>query len=214
MEGSYVEYGFANAERPYGADVVFPAVLALAGDLEPGTRVLDVGCGNGALAGLFLESGCQVVGIDLGERGVEIARAAHPRGRFEVMPADEAVLERLGESPFDLVVSTEVIEHLYAPEAFLHGCFEALRPGGRLLISTPYHGWLKNVMVAATGRFDAHVQAGTRGGHIKFWSRATLTATLREAGFEQPVFRGAGRLPWLWRSMVLAATRPAGPVDR
>jgi 2-polyprenyl-6-hydroxyphenyl methylase/3-demethylubiquinone-9 3-methyltransferase len=124
------------------------------------------------------------------------------------MPADERMLERLGEAPFDLVASTEVIEHLYAPDAYLRGCFEALRPGGRLILSTPYHGWLKNVLIAATGRFDAHVQARIRGGHIKFWSRATLTAVLRDAGFEAPVFRGGGRLPYIWRSMVVSARRP------
>lgn len=137
MPADYVDYGFSDAEPAYGSDVVFPAVLGLAGDLIRGTRVLDIGCGNGALSGLFLERECQVVGVDLGERGIEIARTAHPEARFEVVPADDRILERLGEPPFDLVVSTEVIEHLYAPEACLRGGYVALRPGGRLILSTP-----------------------------------------------------------------------------
>lgn len=67
-------------------------MLAVAGELSPSTRVLDAGCGNGALAGELLARGCGVVGIDLGRRGVEIARAHHPAGRFEVMPVDERML--------------------------------------------------------------------------------------------------------------------------
>lgn len=204
----YVDYDFTDAEPPYGGDVVFPPVLALAGDLPRGLRVLDAGCGNGSLAGLFLERGCHVVGVDLGEQGIDIARSAYPEGRFEVMPLGHRMRERLGEEPFDLVVSTEVIEHLYAPDPFLRGCFAALRPGGRLILSTPYHGWLKNVLIAATGRFDTHVNPRLQGGHIKFWSRQTLTAALADAGFDRLEFRGAGRIPFLWRSMVVAATRP------
>jgi len=43
------------------------------------------------------------------------------------------------------------------------------------------------------------------GGHIKFWSRATLTALLAEEGFTVAHFEGAGRLPYLWKSMVVVA---------
>jgi 2-polyprenyl-3-methyl-5-hydroxy-6-metoxy-1,4-benzoquinol methylase len=204
----YVDYGFTDDAPPYGSDVVFPVVLALAGELPAGTRVLDAGCGNGALAGHLLERGWDVVGIDLGRRGIEIARAAYPAARFEVMPVDDQMVERLDEASFDLVVSTEVVEHLYAPGPFLRGCFAALRPGGRLILSTPYHGWLKNVLIAVTGRFDRHVAARHQGGHIKFWSKRTLSEALRDAGFDHLEFRGAGGAPFLWRSLVVAARRP------
>lgn len=169
--------------------------------------MLDVGCGNGALVGRLISAGFTVVGIDMSREGIQIAREAHPEGRFEVMPADSRVLERLGEAPLDAVVSTEVIEHLYDPPAFLIGCREALRPGGRLVISTPYHGYLKNLALALTGRWDSHLHPGRVGGHIKFWSRRTLTAVLEEAGLTPIGFRGAGRMPFVWKSMVLTATR-------
>lgn len=204
----YVEFRYDDA-RPRGcADYVGPIVFALAGPLRPGTRVLDVGCGNGALAGSLLERGCHVVGIDLSERGVAIARRAHPSARFEVAAADDKMLSRLSEEPFDLVVSTEVIEHLYAPAAFLTGCIAALHAGGRLVLSTPYHGWLKNVLIATSGKSDFHYRPLDQGGHIKFWSRRTLTRALEQAGFTQIEVRGAGRLPYLWKSMVMAAERP------
>jgi 2-polyprenyl-6-hydroxyphenyl methylase/3-demethylubiquinone-9 3-methyltransferase len=64
--------------------------------------------------------------------------------------------------------------------------------------------------LAASGKLDAHFTALWDGGHIKFWSRGTLSALLQDAGFEVVAFRGAGRWPWLWKSMLIAARRP-GP---
>lgn len=203
----YVEFRYHDAQPRGCADYVGPVVFALAGALQPGMRVLDVGCGNGALAALFLARGCHVVGIDLSNGGIEIAREAHPAGRFEIAAADENVLYTLGEEPFHLVVSTEVIEHLYAPAAYLAGCYAALQPGGRFVLSTPYHGWLKNIFIAASGKFDFHYDPLKHGGHIKFWSRRTLTTALQSAGFRNIEFNGAGRLPYLWKSMVMAAER-------
>jgi SAM-dependent methyltransferase len=65
-----------------------------------------------------------------------------------------------------------------------------------------------NGALAFTGKLDAHFIALWDGGHIKFWSRRTLTSLLEEAGFETVAFRGAGRCPWLWNSMLLAAHKP------
>lgn len=204
----YVEFGYASHEPLCCARYVFPKVFRMAGEMPTGSRVLDVGCGTGTLAGLFLDRGCRVVGIDLSERGVALARQEYPQARFEVMPADEQMRDRLEEDPFDLVVSTEVIEHLYAPGPFLRGCFDALRPSGRVIISTPYHGYLKNMLIALAGRFDEHVGAREQGGHIKFWSRVSLSAALRDAGFTDIEFQGAGRAPLVWMSMVMAGERP------
>ncbi len=61
---------------------------------------------------------------------------------------------------------------------------------------------------SASGKLDRHFTALWDGGHIKFWSRRTLSALLQEAGFELVAFRGAGRWPWLWKSMLIAARKP------
>jgi len=105
-------------------------------------------------------------------------------------------------------VSTEVVEHCYAPRLWASAAFTALRPDGLLIGSTPYHGYLKNLALATTGKLDAHFTALWDGGHIKFWSRRTLSSLLVEAGFEIVAFRGAGRWPWLWKSMLIAARKP------
>ena len=185
-----------------------PVLLNFAGALLPGTRVLDVGCGNGYTCGEFIRRGCDVVGVDLSEKGIALARATYPQGRFELMSAEEDILTEVGEAPFDIVVSTEVVEHLYAPRRWASSCFNALKPGGRLICTTPYHGYVKNLVLALIGKWNTHANPLWDGGHIKLWSRATLGELLQEAGFIDLEFRGVGRAPFLWMTMVCKAERP------
>jgi 2-polyprenyl-6-hydroxyphenyl methylase/3-demethylubiquinone-9 3-methyltransferase len=206
---AYVEYGYTDAGQPYSHSYVWPKVLELCPPLGPGTRVLDVGCGSGFNAAQLAERGCRVVGIDMSAEGIALARKTYPKVRFEVLPADDKLLANLNEPPFDLIVSTEVVEHLYDPRAYVRGCFSALRPGGRFILSTPYHGYLKNLVLSILGKWDTHANPLWDCGHIKLWSRNTLSTLLGEAGFANFQFRGAGRLPLLWMSMVMSADRPA-----
>jgi 2-polyprenyl-3-methyl-5-hydroxy-6-metoxy-1,4-benzoquinol methylase len=207
-EQGYKDYGFTHSSPSHMHVRFMPHVFALAGQLKPGTRVLDVGSGNGFTCGEFLKRGCRVVGIDLSRQGIEVARKAYPQARFEVLPADDKLLDSLGEEPFDLVVSTEVVEHLYSPRAYAKGCFEALKPGGRFICTTPYHGYLKNLVLAVLNKWDSHANPLWDGGHIKLWSRKTMTSLLTETGFTNIQFRGAGRLPYLWMTMVMSGDKP------
>ena len=204
----YKDFGFFNEGATGSTSYVLPQVLALAGSLPSGTRVLDVGCGNGFIAGQMLRRGCHVVGVDLSEQGIALARQTYPKARFEFLAADEDVLARLGEEPFDIVISTEVVEHLYDPRSYAQGCIAALRPGGRFICSTPYHGYLKNLVLAVAGKWDSHASPLWDGGHIKLWSHNTLSKLLKEVGFENLQFRGAGRLPLIWKSMVMSGDKP------
>lgn len=151
-----------------------------------------------------------MVGIDLSEQGIEVARKTYPEGRFELLAADADVLNKLGEAPFDLVISTEVVEHLYDPRSYARGCFAAVKPGGLFICTTPYHGYFKNLILSVLGKWDSHANPLWDGGHIKLWSRHTLGKLLTEAGFTSLVFQGVGRFPGLWMTMAIAARRP-GP---
>jgi 2-polyprenyl-3-methyl-5-hydroxy-6-metoxy-1,4-benzoquinol methylase len=173
-----------------------------------GKALLDIGCGNGAVSASLAERGAQVVGIDLSETGIALARQEHPELKWAAMSVYDDLRSSLGRE-FDLVVSLEVIEHLFDPRLFLQRAFEVLKPGGLLVLSTPYHGYLKNVVLALSGRLDAHFTVLWDGGHVKFFSWATLRTLLAEAGFVDIRFRGAGRSPFLWKSMMVSARRPA-----
>jgi 2-polyprenyl-6-hydroxyphenyl methylase/3-demethylubiquinone-9 3-methyltransferase len=204
-------YGWdRDHEHAHGAaDYLNPAILKLVHQYAP-RDVLDAGCGIGSLCADLAAAGYNVVGVDGDAGGIGIARAAHPGVRFETATFDGAAseLQATADGLFDCVVSTEVIEHLYAPHELVRFCYEALRPGGALIITTPYHGYWKNLALSLTNKWDYHLRPEWYGGHIKFWSPKTLGRVLRDAGFEEPVLSGVGRIPYLWKSMVLVAKRP------
>jgi ubiquinone/menaquinone biosynthesis C-methylase UbiE len=111
---------------------ILPAFFDLCPELGAHTRVLDVGCGNGAVTAQVAQRGSEVLGIDMSETGIQLARRNCPNARFEVLPADAYLLRNLDEEPFDLVYSLEVIEHLYQVPSFIEGCFAATRRGGHV----------------------------------------------------------------------------------
>ena len=173
-------------------------------------RVLDLGCGNGELCGQLARAGYDVVGVEVDADGVRIARQAHPQisfHNFGVHDDPQGLLGREGDRPFDAVVSTEVIEHLYAPHLLPAYAGSVLVENGHLIVSTPYHGYVKNLMLSLLNHWDQHHTPLWHGGHIKFWSAATLSRLLQDGGFHVTGFDGVGRLPYLWKSMVLTARR-------
>lgn len=170
-----------------------------------GVRVLDLGCGNGSTAAKLAAFGYQVTGVDPSADGIARARRNYPEVEFHLGSAYDD-LSHLGR--FRAVVSLEVIEHCYAPRAFARAVFDRLVTGGEAFISTPYHGYWKNLALAVTGKMDQHFTALWDGGHIKFWSEKTLRILLEETGFRDVRFVRAGRIPAFAKSMIAAARRP------
>src|SRR6266850_5754964 len=97
MSVQYKEFGYPDAAPAHTAAYLLPAIYKLWPQSDRPQRILDVGCGNGYIAGQFLAKGHRVVGLDLSPEGIELARKTYPSGRFELMEADEKVLEKLGE---------------------------------------------------------------------------------------------------------------------
>lgn len=154
--------------------------------------------------------GYDVVGVELDREGVQIARQTAPSLKFYnygVEHDPQQLIDAEGGALFDAVVSTEVVEHLYAPHLLPRYAHGVLRAKGRLIVSTPYHGYLKNLALSVFDHWDQHHTALWHGGHIKFWSRRTLTQLLEEHGFCVDGFHGTGCLPYLWKSMIVTALK-------
>jgi 2-polyprenyl-3-methyl-5-hydroxy-6-metoxy-1,4-benzoquinol methylase len=168
--------------------------------------ICDLGCGNGHIAGRLASLGYEVTGIDASRSGISIAQQTYPEVNFV-----EALINRelTGFQGFDLVISSDVIEHLYRPSDLLEPAFSLLKPGGHLLLGTPYHGYLKNLALAFSGRMDSHFSVLHDGGHIKFFSVKTLSELLNSHQFEDLGFTYYGRAPWLWKNMICHARKPS-----
>lgn len=203
---NYKDYGFTNKAPSHISNYVTKKINKLI-SIENNKCIIDVGCGNGWLTKELNDKGFKIYGIDASQSGIDIGNK-RLEGHFFLQDITSSKLPLEIESePFDTVISTEVIEHLYNPKKYIKFCKEILNKngGGELIISTPYHGYFKNLILAITGKLDNHFTVNWEGGHIKFFSRKTLSNLLRSEGFEVTDFRGCGRLPYLWKSMVIKA---------
>jgi 2-polyprenyl-3-methyl-5-hydroxy-6-metoxy-1,4-benzoquinol methylase len=172
--------------------------------------VLDAGCGNGNFTASLARAGFQMYGMDLSEGGIARAKAAYSGIRFCKASIYDPYLPTFEiKDPFDAIVSIEVIEHLHSPRTFMKRAYEALKPGGLIIITTPYWGYLKNLLLAFTNRIDRALTVLWEGGHIKHWSYATLLRLGTEHGFEFESFHGTkGRPPFLWKGMIMVFRKP------
>lgn len=171
-------------------------------------NVLDLGCGNGALAGYLASCGYQVTGCDHSKSGIEHARARLP-GIFFFQHDIAAELPSNYIEKYDAVVSTEVIEHLLLPRKLMLNAFSALKPGGIFIATTPFHGYWKNLMLALMNKFDDHWHPLRDYGHVKFFSKRTLSQLFTETGFQSLHFKTAGRIPPLACSMIMSGKKPS-----
>ena len=168
--------------------------------------VLDIGCGDGRLCSLISQAGMNIVGFDKSRGIIEAARKAHPSLSFFCIDVEQDTCP-VKETSFDAVVSTEVIEHLGKPSKLVEMAQVVLRESGCLIISTPYHGYSKNFLIGLVDKWDSHHTTLWEGGHIKFWSRKTLTRLLNDYDFQILRWGGIGRIPYLWKSMVVIAQK-------
>lgn len=104
-----------------------------------GKKVLDVACGTGDWLALLESKGCEVHGIDLSDRAIEICRQRLPRGDFHVGPAE--TLPFAGDS-FDLVTCLGSLEHFLEPDVSLREMLRVARANARFLLLVPNAGFL------------------------------------------------------------------------
>ena len=167
--------------------------------------MLDLGCGNGWFTGALDRCGFDVTGVDLNEAGLRLARQHHPGLRLVQMdvmgPLDPSLTMR-----FDAVVAIDLIDHVPLPRKLIEVALAALKPGGMLAVTSPFHGYAKNLALALGGRFDSRWDPLLDHGRMKYFSRSTLTSLLSEFDLHDLHFETVGRIPMFARSMLISAT--------
>ncbi|MFH1984927.1 MAG: methyltransferase domain-containing protein [Pseudomonadota bacterium] len=154
-------------------------------NLPPGVRVLDIGCGSGRhTAAAYELPGCRAVGVDINPEDLEAARGrlrfhdsvgVHGGGLWALAAADSLALP-FADGAFDLVICSEVLEHIADHRRALTEAVRVLTPGGLLAVSVPRF-WPE----ALCWRLSA-TYAGTAGGHIRIYTHRKLLLLLGETG--------------------------------
>ncbi len=202
-----MRFGWSDGELTEAHNYILPAVIRLLAESDAakaGSKdIFDLGCGNGSVMKALTTAGWDVVGVDPSIDGVEQAKREMPSIAIYQASADESLSTRFGT--FTFVISLEVIEHVYDPRRFAATLASLLKPGGAVILSTPYHSYLKNLALSLSGKMDDHFTVLWDHGHIKFWSIKTLSKLLYEAGLEVFSITRVGRIPILAKSMIIMA---------
>lgn len=160
----------------------------LSDEMVVGKRTLDVGCGLGFFSQRLKERGANVTACDLGPSLVE--RTRRTVGCDAVVADVLQLSQHFAPQSFDLVVSSECIEHTPDPRQSLLQMAAMLRPGGVLAVSTPNYIWSPVVKIATSLRlrpFD---------GHENFSSWRELSTILQSAGIDVLQRRGLHLYPF------------------
>ncbi len=148
-------------------------------DLPSTAPVLEVGCGDAAFTTDLARYSSDVTALDLSAGQIAENAARLPAINF--LQHDVSTPLPFADSRFEVVWCSEVLEHLFDPAFALREMHRVLRPGGRLLVTVPYHGKVKNVLIALF-KWDEHFILSNP--HIRFFSNRTLACAAAAAGFQ------------------------------
>jgi methionine biosynthesis protein MetW len=182
-------------------------VARMLADLVPvGSRVLDVGCGTGAVSRVIADTRkAKIIGIEPDSHRAAAARACGLEVYQELFTP--SIVQRL--EPFDVILFADVLEHIADPSSFLHFARPALLPGGRVVASVPNVAHWTVRLDLVRGRFDYQPTGIRDATHLRWFTADTArslfeTNNLRiislqhTAGVALPDY--INRRPWCWMS--------------
>lgn len=178
--------------------------------LHPGDRVLDIAAAQGNYTLWLAEQGYDVTWNDLRGDLEGYVRLKHERGTVRYAPGDAFAL-RFPE-PFDLVIATEIIEHVAHPDHFLAQIASLVRPGGFVLLSTPNGEYALSHLPRFSdtpdpSRYEAAQFQPDASGHIFLLHQDEIDGLARSAGlkvreirlFTNPLTNGHLKTAWMHR---------------
>lgn len=174
----------ALASGGTSSERIVDVAVSVTGTVLPGARLLEFGAGTGNLLRRLIAAGCQaeLTGADI------LPRPSWLPDHVTWIQADLNQNLLLPPNSFDLIISTEVVEHLENPRAVVREFARLLRPGGRVVLTTPNQESLRSLLsLLVTGHFVAF-QDSCYPAHITALLCTDLRRIFGEAGFEDIKF--------------------------
>ncbi len=151
--------------------------------------VLDYGCGFGEFTELISKQGFKTFGLDTSPTVVKRNNERFSDIEFVCAPTIPC---EIANDTFDMIWCSEVVEHVHDTNAIFSEFSRLLKPNGYLVLTTPYHGWFKNLLLITLG-FERHFNV--EWDHIRFWTRKSLTQMALKHGLTPKKWSSVGRIP-------------------
>ena len=156
------------------------AILFLLGDIKD-KKIIDIGCGNGYLGKVLKEKKAVVHGCDISNDAVNQAEKELDKAfQFDVSSNNFKKIEK----KYDIIINTELIEHLLQPEKFLENLKKILKPDGFIVLTTPNFLMWSNRIKMFFGKFEYRETGFWDRGHIHFFTYYSLKKTLKNLGYK------------------------------
>ncbi|MFC1798840.1 class I SAM-dependent methyltransferase [Thermodesulfobacteriota bacterium] len=186
--------------------------------IKPGFRILDIGCGSGRHTGAAIKyDAVSAVGVDINYTDVCETRErlklqekwGETAGTWEIMVADTTCLP-FRNNFFDLIICSEVLEHIRDQQAAINELVRILKPGKNMAVSVPRY-WPEKICWKLSEEYRT-----TEGGHLRIYKQKVLSALLEKAGLQQWAAHWAHSVhtPYWWLKCLVGPSRnDAVPVN-
>jgi 2-polyprenyl-3-methyl-5-hydroxy-6-metoxy-1,4-benzoquinol methylase len=188
MENFYERYWKERKDTPKWTEEVLDKKYSFIKKYLNG-KILDVGCGEGAVTSFLHDKGLDIMGCDISKRAIKIARQKHPQITFLIKDFNTET-NFMNES-FDGIILFEVIEHIYDTNNLFKELNRITKIGGRLFITTPQMYLIKNLLISFL--WDWYFKPDSP--HIRFYTLNSLKTILYKFGFILEKYKSDGT--WL-----------------
>jgi 2-polyprenyl-3-methyl-5-hydroxy-6-metoxy-1,4-benzoquinol methylase len=160
-------------------------------------KLLDLGCDTGDTSKVLNKIGFNVTSVDIDEERVE--ELSKLQGNITFLQQNLEQKFKFEDESFDIIWAGDIIEHLIKTENFVKECFRVLKKGGYFIISTPYHGFIKNLLIISMN-FDQHFNPWDE--HIRFYTIKSLKQQLKRNKFKVIKIELLGRIKPIAKNMM------------
>jgi len=140
-------------------------------------RIMDIGCGPGDILYLLSNVGFDVYGLDVSEYAVSLA---HTHNLKNVKVGMEGIMASYQSNFFDSIRGSHVIEHMVDPVGFVNNCYDKLKDGGTLIVSTPNIDSFNRIIFGKYTKCYTDIPR-----HLILFSNKSLTEIFKRAGFKK-----------------------------
>jgi ubiquinone/menaquinone biosynthesis C-methylase UbiE len=165
---------------------------------------LDYGCGSGKILEEIIRINPQnkYIGMDVSKEAINRAKKKNPKVKFYLVSDGKKL--PLKNKSVDFITALDVVEHVYNTELLFEEFARILKRGGKIIITTPYYGFIKNLMIVLFG-FEKIFDPMTP--HIRFFTVRTLTKCLKQNNLKIEGVGYFGRFFPIWRAFYTIASK-------